>query len=102
MAGQDGNIAVDGTQLTGHAAEVHRIGAEIEGQLATLKRKVVELGASGWKGIGATSAAEAADKLDQAGRMVSQAINDHGKQVTAANQFYQQGEDEVRRMFNKS
>lgn len=102
MAGQDGNITVDGSQLSGHAAEVHRIGAEIEGQLAMLKRKVVELGQSGWRGIGATSAAEAADKLDQAGRMVSQAINDHGKQVNAANQFYQQGEDEVRRMFNKS
>lgn len=92
-------ILVDGSQLSAHAADVHRIGSEIETQLAALKAKVVELGNSGWKGVGAASAAAAAEKLDRAGRLVGQAITEHGDQVARANQLYQQGEQEVRRAF---
>ena len=93
------HILVDHTQLDSHAVEVRHIGEEIMGQLHTLQTKVQQLAESGWQGMAQESASAVAAKLGQAGKLVGDAIGEHGANVSKASQYYQQGEQEVRSMF---
>lgn len=92
-------IVVHHEQLDAHAVEVRHVGEEIMGQLHALQTKVQQLAQGGWQGIANDSATAVATKLGQAGKLVSDAIGEHGQNVSKASQFYQQGESEIQRMF---
>lgn len=99
MAQGGSQIVVHHDQLDSHAVEVRHIGEEIMGQIHALQTKVQQLASGGWQGMASESAVAVAQKLGQAGKLVSDAIGEHGTNVSKASQFYQQGESEVRRMF---
>ena len=93
-----GQLAADFSALDTHAAEVKQIAERIDGEIQALAHKVQSL-AGTWRGHGAMSAEAVAAKLQQAGRLVAEAVGDHGTNVSKASAAYQQGEQYVSGLF---
>lgn len=94
-------LLADSAQMDAHSADVRHIAEEIEGQIHTLITKVRQLNATGWQGIGGSSAEAVAEKLARAGKEVGEAVHLHGINVAKASEFYRSGEAEVKRMFDQ-
>jgi uncharacterized protein YukE len=81
-----------------HAANVGRIGNEIEeklGELLALIQNMPEVWASG----SGESAAQAAIDIKKAGDLVARAVSGHGTSVQKAGQMFAEGDAAVARAF---
>jgi len=87
---------VDG--ISAHAANVGKIGGEIEtklGELLGLINGMPEI----WASASGETAAQAATDIKQAGDLVARAVNSHGLSVQKAGQLFADGDQAVSQAF---
>jgi WXG100 family type VII secretion target len=100
MASVTGTMKYDPAGIANHAAQVGKIGGEVErllGQLEGLIGALPEVWASG-SGV---SAATAAQDIRRAGDLVREALAGHALAVNKANALFQDGDQSVASYFQK-
>jgi uncharacterized protein YukE len=93
-----GTMKYDPEGIASHAAQVARIGSEIDrrlGELLGLIQTLPDVWASG-SGV---SAATAATDIKKAGDLVREALAGHALSVQKSNQLFQEGDNAVRSYF---
>jgi WXG100 family type VII secretion target len=93
-----GTMKYDPEGISNHAAQVGKIGGEIEtklGELLGLINALPDVWASG----SGESAAQAATDIKKAGDLVRQALAGHALSVQKSNQLFQDGDNAVKNYF---
>jgi WXG100 family type VII secretion target len=101
MAPATGTMKYDPTGIANHAAQVGKIGGEVERLLVQLEHLITAL-PDVWASGSGVSAATAAQDIRKAGDLVREALAGHSMAVNKANQLFQDGDQAVATYFHKN